>query len=152
VTATSADGQYSSTSIAFSVVAAPSIPSPISPTAPPTAPPLASYRAIKVDGTSAKAGLACSSGAGVCDFTLALDVEAKLVGDKVVGVSADYKRLWSVGARTFTVDPGTRRTVSVKLDSTGLGFLKTYHSISVRLTIFNGGTPLGAKNLKFRRK
>jgi hypothetical protein len=104
----------------------------------------------KVRGTAVSITLACTGPAGArCQGRALLTATEKLLGTKIIAITSAkrHTRAVTVGQTLFAIAAGKRKTITVKLNRTGLALLTRFHTLRLKLT-----TPLtkNAKSVAFK--
>jgi WD40 repeat protein len=115
--------------------------------------------AVTVSGNKAKSTLGCKGASSQsCSMTMAVTVQETLSGSKILAVKAlaekkQPKRTVKtivIGSLSVKLQGGTKKTVTLTLNSKGAALVKKRHSIPARVKVTQGKNVLRSQNVTFK--
>jgi hypothetical protein len=103
---------------------------------------------LKNKGNALSFTLACTN--GPCDGSATLTTTELLKGSKVVHVARTKHKKVTVGKTRFTIASGSRKTITVKLNSAGKKLLKKFKKLPAKLGVTLNGRQAVAKTATFK--
>jgi hypothetical protein len=135
-------------------VGTPPSPQPPAPPTPPTggAPTIGKVALSKVKASSTGVTFTVTCTSASCSGNAVLSAVERLSGEKLVGLAKIRHKRVRVGAKSYSLKAGQKKTIAVKLNSSGKKLLKKFKKLPVTLVVTQKGKAAAVKTAKVRIK